>query len=77
LRPAFGAQNLPGKSQIRRLRPAMKCGWAQAGSDIESPLRFTYNPNTSNYAWFTSSGCTMNDALGLDKVAPPPKAIAA
>jgi hypothetical protein len=51
--------------------------WVQAGSDIESPLRFTYNPNTSNYAWFTSSGCTQNDALGLDKVAPPPKAAAA
>lgn len=51
--------------------------WVQAGHDIESPLRFTYNPNTSNYAWFTSSGCTLNDALGLDKVAPPPKAVAA
>jgi hypothetical protein len=51
--------------------------WVQAGSDIESPLHFTYNPNTSNYAWFTSSGCTLNDALGLDKVAPPPKAVAA
>ena len=51
--------------------------WVQAGSDIESPLRFTYNPNTANYAWFTSSGCTLNDALGLDKIAPPAKAIAA
>jgi hypothetical protein len=51
--------------------------WVQAGSDIESPLHFTYNPNTPNYACFTSSGCTLNDALGLDKIAPPPKAVAA
>jgi len=48
--------------------------WVQAGNDIESPLRFTYDPNTANYAWFTSSGCTLNDSLALDKVAPPPKA---
>jgi hypothetical protein len=51
--------------------------WVQAGNDIESPLHFTYNPNTPNYAWFTSSGCTLNDALGLDKIAPPAKAVAA
>lgn len=51
--------------------------WVQAGTDIESPLHFTCNPNTSNYAWFTSSGCTLNDALGLDKIAAPPSALAA
>lgn len=51
--------------------------WVQAGQDIQSPLRFTYNPNTSDYAWFTSSGCTQNDSLALEKIATPPAADAA
>lgn len=44
--------------------------WVQAGQDIESPLRFTYDPSTSNHAYFTSSGCTQSDSLALEKVAP-------
>ncbi len=42
--------------------------WVQAGQDIESPLRFTYNSNTPNYAYFTSSGCTQSDSLALEKI---------
>src|SRR5262249_3337597 len=43
--------------------------WVESGHNIESPLRFTYNSNTSQTAYFTSSGCTQNDSLALDKVA--------
>jgi hypothetical protein len=50
--------------------------WVQAGKDIESPLRFTYNPNTSNYAYFTSSGTTTIDNLGFNQIAPLPAAAA-
>jgi len=44
--------------------------WVQAGKDIESPLHFTYNPHTLNYAYFTSSGTTTIDNLGFNKIAP-------
>lgn len=43
--------------------------WVQAGQDIESPLRFTYSSNTSDVAYFTSSGCTQSDSLALEKIA--------
>jgi len=49
--------------------------WVQAGKDIESPLRFTYSSTTADYAWFTSSGCTQNDSLALDKVDTPPATV--
>ena len=49
--------------------------WVQAGKDIESPLRFTYSSTTADYAQFTSSGCTQNDSLALDKVATPPSTV--
>lgn len=51
--------------------------WVQAGKDIESPLHFTFNPNTANYAYFTSSGTTTSDNLGFNKIAPLPTAAAA
>lgn len=44
--------------------------WVQAGKDIESPLHFTYNPNTANYAYFTCSGTTTIDNLGFNQIAP-------
>lgn len=44
--------------------------WVQAGTDNESPLHFTYNPNTANYAYFTSSGTTTSNNLGFNKIAP-------
>lgn len=50
--------------------------YVRAGKDIESPLRFTYNPNTSNYAYFTSSGTTTIDNLGFNQIAPLPAAAA-
>ncbi len=45
--------------------------WVQAGRDMESPLRFTYDPTTLNYAHFIVSGTTQKDSLGLTEIAPP------
>lgn len=50
--------------------------WVQAGKDIESPIHFTYNPNTANYAYFTCSGTTTIDNLGYNKIAPLPNVAA-
>ena len=44
--------------------------WVQAGDDIESPLRFTYDPNTANKAHFVASGPTKSTKLGFTGIYP-------
>lgn len=44
--------------------------WIQAGKDIESPLRFTYDPNTANKAYFVCSGTTTMGHLGFIGIQP-------
>ncbi len=45
--------------------------WVQAGDDIESPFRFTYNPNTADIAYFSATGSTKSTRLSLSNVAAP------
>ncbi|MEM7573989.1 MAG: hypothetical protein AAF433_13865 [Bacteroidota bacterium] len=42
--------------------------WVQAGDDFESPLRFTYNPNTEATANFTATGTTKSTRLSLTNI---------
>ena len=45
--------------------------WVRAGKDVESPLRFTYSPNTTDIAYFTATGSTGSPRVSLTKVASP------
>ena len=45
--------------------------WVRAGKDVESTLRFTYNPNTTDIAYFTATGSTGSPRLSLTKVTSP------
>jgi len=39
--------------------------WVQAGKDNESPLHFTYDPNTNQIANFSISGGTLTNTIGF------------
>lgn len=45
--------------------------YVQAGCDVESPLKFTYNPNTLDLAYFICTGTTTSATLGYSKTAAP------
>ncbi len=42
--------------------------YVYGGYDIESPIHFTYDPNTPGTATFTSSGTTTSDNLGYNGI---------
>lgn len=49
--------------------------YVQAGCDVETPFRFTYNPNSAKLAYFTCAGTTTGATLSLTKVAAPASAV--
>ncbi|SDB80441.1 hypothetical protein GA0111570_102231 [Raineyella antarctica] len=44
--------------------------YVRAGNDVESAFRFTYDPSTENYAYFTATGSTSSPTLALVGVEP-------
>lgn len=44
--------------------------YVRTGSNVESAFRFTYDPTTENYAYFTATGSTTSPTLALVGVEP-------